>query len=123
MLPLYHHDPKPTPTNQNPTPITLDPITNHRERPQMTGRYPLASTALPTSLATVFTASKSSLEAVGKPASIMSTSRLASYQDMSRCDWGCNWDSDRGKVWVWEWSLMGFDGEKHGVGDGETEWE
>ena len=28
-----------------------------------------------------------------------------------------------GKVWVWEWSLMGFDGEKQGVGDGDTEWE
>ena len=21
--------------------------------------------------------------------------------------WGCNWGGDGGKVWVWEWSLMG----------------
>ena len=89
----------------------------------MTGRYPSTSTALPTSLAMVFTASKSSLEVVGKPASIMSTPSLVSYQAMSRCDWGCNWGSGGGKVWVWVWSLMGFDGEKQGVGDGDTEWE
>ena len=29
MPPLHHHDSKPTPTNQNPTPIPPDPITNH----------------------------------------------------------------------------------------------
>ena len=46
----------------------------------MTGRYPSASTALPTSLAMVFTASKSLLEVAGKPASIISTSSLASCQ-------------------------------------------
>ena len=44
----------------------------------MIGRYPSASTTLPTSLAMVFMASKSSLEAVGKLASIMSTPSLAS---------------------------------------------
>ena len=73
----------------------------------MTERYPSASTVLPTSLAMVFMASKSLLEAAGKPASIMSTSSLASYRAMSRCDWGCNWGGGGGKVWVWEWSLMG----------------
>ena len=55
----------------------------HRERPQMTGTYPSASTVLPTSLAMVFTASKSSLEAAGKPASMMSTPSLASCLAMS----------------------------------------
>ena len=118
----------------------------------MTGRYPSASTALPTSLAMVFTALKSSLEVAGKPASVMSTPSLASCRAMlsfslevrealgiarrrgewcrrcerswgQRCDWGCNWGGGGGKVWVWEWSLMGFDGEKQGVGDGDTEWE
>ena len=49
----------------------------------MTRRYPSASTALPTSLAMVFTASKSSLEAAGKPALIMLTLSLASYRAMS----------------------------------------
>ena len=49
----------------------------------MTGRYPSASTALPTSLAMVFTALKSSLEAAGKSALIMSTPSLASYKAMS----------------------------------------
>ena len=48
----------------------------------MTGRYPSASTALPTSLAMVFTALKLSLEAEGKLASIMSTPSLASYRAM-----------------------------------------
>ena len=48
----------------------------------MTGRYPSASTALPTSLAMVFTASKSLLEVAGKPASIISTSSLASCRAM-----------------------------------------
>ena len=118
----------------------------------MTGRYPSASTALPTSLAMVFTASKSSLEAAGKLASIMLTPSLASCKAMlsfslevrealgiarrhrewcqrcecnwgQRCDWGCNWGGNGGKVWVREWSLMGFDGEKQGVGDEETQWE
>ena len=108
----------------------------------MTGRYPSASTALPTSLAMVFTASKSSLEVAGKPALIMLTLSLASCRAMSsfslevreapgiarrrgewcrrcerswgqRCDWGCNWGGGGGKVWVWEWSLMG----------GNREWE
>ena len=46
----------------------------------MTGRYPSASTALPTSLAMVFTASKLLLEVAGKPALIMSTPSLASCQ-------------------------------------------
>ena len=102
----------------------------------MTKRYPSTSIALPTSLAMVFTTSKSSLEAAGKPALIMSTSSLASCRAMSsfslevreapriacrrrewcrrcehswgqRCDWGCNWGGGEGKVWVWEWSLMG----------------
>ena len=102
----------------------------------MTGRYPSASTALPTSLAMVFTALKSSLEAAGKPALIMLTLSLASCRAMSsfslevreapgiarrrgewcrrcehnwgqRCNWGCNWGGREGKVWVWEWSLMG----------------
>nr|POE91699.1 hypothetical protein CFP56_34471 [Quercus suber] len=49
----------------------------------MIRRYPLASTALPTSLAMVFTASKSSLEAAGKPTSMMSTPSLVSYRAMS----------------------------------------
>ena len=49
----------------------------------MTGRYPSASTALPTSLAMVFTALKSSLEAARKSALIMSTPSLASYKAMS----------------------------------------
>ena len=49
----------------------------------MTRRYPSASTALPTSLAMVFTALKSSLEAAGKSALIMSTPSLASYKAMS----------------------------------------
>nr|POE91247.1 hypothetical protein CFP56_40488 [Quercus suber] len=83
MPPPHHHDPKPTPTNQNPTPTPPDPITNHRERPQMTIRYPSTSTALPTSLAMVFTASKLSLEAAGKPASIMLTPSLVSCKAMS----------------------------------------
>ena len=48
----------------------------------MIGRYPSASTALPTSLAMVFTASKSSLEAAGKLASIMLTPSLASCKAM-----------------------------------------
>ena len=56
----------------------------HRERPQMTGMYPLASTTLPTSLAMVFMASKSSLEAAGKLASMMSTPSLASLMRMMR---------------------------------------
>ena len=30
--------------------------------------------------------------------------------------WGCNWGGDGGKVWVWEWSLMGFDGGETGSG-------
>ena len=64
----------------------------------MTGRYPSASTALPTSLAMVFTASKSSLEVAGKPASIMSTPSLASCRAIGdviraaaegRCGCGC----------------------------------
>ena len=48
----------------------------------MIGRYPSASTALPTSLAMVFTTSKLLLEAVGKSASIMSTLSLASCRAM-----------------------------------------
>ena len=63
----------------------------------------------------VFTASKLSLEAAGKSASIMLTSSLASYRAIGdvigaaaegRCGWGVE-----------------FDREKHGVGDGDTEWE
>ena len=81
----------------------------------MTGRYPSTSTALPTSLAMVFTASKLSLEAAGKSALIMSMSSLASCRAIGdvigaaaggRCGWGVE-----------------FDREKHGVGDGDTEWE
>ena len=64
----------------------------------MTGRYPSASTALPTSLEMVFMASKSSLEAAGKPALIMSTPSLASCRAIEdvigaaaggRCGYGC----------------------------------
>ena len=102
----------------------------------MTRSYPSASTALPTSLAMVFMALKSSLEATGKSASIMLMLSLASCRAMSsfslevreasgigrrsrewcrrcehnwgqRCDWGCNWGGREGKVWVREWSLMG----------------
>ena len=102
----------------------------------MTRSYPLALTALPTSLAMVFMALKSSLEATGKSASIMLMLSLASCRAMSSfsievreapgiarrrrewcrrckhnwgqiCDWGCNWGGREGKVWVWEWSLMG----------------
>nr|POF05503.1 hypothetical protein CFP56_18021 [Quercus suber] len=49
----------------------------------MIGTYPSASIALPTSLAMVFTALKSSLEVVGKLASMMSMSSLVSCRIMS----------------------------------------
>ena len=48
----------------------------------MTRSYPSALTALPTSLAMVFMALKSSLEATGKSASIMLMLSLASYRAM-----------------------------------------
>ena len=49
-----------------------------RDRPQMTGTYPSGATVLPTSRAMARTAAKSSGEATGKPASMMSTPSLAS---------------------------------------------
>ena len=64
----------------------------------MTGRYPSASTALPTSLAMVFTALKSSLEAAGKPASIISTPSLASCRAIGDVI---------GAAAIGEWSLIG----------------
>jgi len=54
-----------------------------RESPQMTGTYPSASTALPTSSAMPRTAARSSGEAIGKPASITSTPSRASWRAMS----------------------------------------
>ena len=93
----------------------------------MSRSYPSASTALLTSLAMVFMALKSSLEATGKSASIMLMLSLASCRAMSsfslegreapriarrhrewcrrcehnwgqRCNWGCNWGGREGKV-------------------------
>jgi hypothetical protein len=54
-----------------------------RDSPQITGTYPSGCTSLPTSIAIALTASKSSGEAIGKPASMMSTPSFASWRAMS----------------------------------------
>mmetsp|Transcript_11203 Transcript_11203/g.28732 ORF Transcript_11203/g.28732 Transcript_11203/m.28732 type:complete len:280 (+) Transcript_11203:934-1773(+) len=54
-----------------------------RERPQMTGTWPSGPGSLPTSTAICRTASKSSGDAMGKPASMMSTPRRDRLRAMS----------------------------------------
>ena len=49
-----------------------------RLSPQITGTYPSSKTSLPTTSAICLTASKSSGDAIGKPASMMSTPSFAS---------------------------------------------
>ena len=55
----------------------------HLASPQITGICPFSSTALPTSFAIIFTASRSSFDAAGNPASIISTPSFASWRAMS----------------------------------------
>ena len=66
----------------------------------------MASTTLPTSLAMVVVGGggEAGLDYVDAE-----LGELPGY-------WGCNWGGGGGKVWVWEWSLMGFDGGEIGSG-------